>query len=93
MPLQQMWGWWQLLPLPQRCCFLLSVQVGILLPQGSRGSLAPERCPQPLRRRVNGLRTLSSDSQGEGGFGEGGGLGAVWQLLEPVLGKRDISSH
>ena len=32
MLLQQTWGWWQLLPLPQRCCFLLSVQVGILLP-------------------------------------------------------------
>ena len=37
---------------------------------------------------MNGLRTLSSDRQGEGGFGEGGGLGAVWELSEPVLGKR-----
>lgn len=58
-----------------------------------RGSLAQELCPQPLRRGVNGLRTLSSDRQGEGGFGGRRSLGAVWQLLEPLLGKRGLFSH
>ena len=34
-PLQLTWGWWAAVPLPQRRCFLLSVQVGILERQPS----------------------------------------------------------